>query len=216
MLPIYFCYFPGAGVKTLINCLHLCPDVIFNEPVHHIDAKFQRILDTVPDPAHTDWWCTYEIHNLIKGCDGTDLDPSCTYDKKIHDLQGYLPMVAHWSQNLNCYEKLIGIGGIKIKIKPSTKWVDTAIKIKWPRSEQTPHPCLDLDQLVRWEQNVQKIKFDLTIEDFDPLNEDRFDQHLSTVLDYLGCNADMNLIDEYLKKYRNYHWSKIKQLNLVY
>ena len=215
MKPIYFSYLPGAGGKSLINCLHLCSDVIFNEPVENFDTKFQRILNTVPDLSHNDLWFVYEIHNLIKGCDGPTLDFSYTYNKKFNDINGYLPLVTHFSRNVACYEKLIG-DGIKIKIKPSIKWIDTAIRIKWQRSQNVPQPSIDLDQLTCWEQDVQKIKFDLTIEDFDPLQENRFDQHLTEILNYLGLKANVNSNIEYLKKYRNYHWSKIKQLNLTY
>jgi hypothetical protein len=215
MQPIYFSYFPGAGGRCLINCLHLCSGVIFNKPVENVNEKLHTVLGTVPDISHNDWWCTYEIVNLIRGCDLPNPDSSYTYDKTINDLEGYLPLVTHYSRHLACYEKMVGTG-TRVKINPDLKFIDTAIKIKWPRSQQVPQPCLDLQQLEEWQQDVENIEFDLIIDDYNPLEKDRFDQQLTTILNYLDLKANQHEIDEYLKKYRNYHWSKIKELNIDY
>lgn len=214
MRPLYFSYFPGTGGRCLINCLHLCSGVIFNRPVETDDEKFRTVLGTVPDISHSDWWCDYEIGNLIKGCDLPDPDPSYSYDKAIMDLEGYLPLVTHHSRHLACYEKQIGVG-TRVRINPDIKFIDTAIKIKWPKSQQVPQPCLDLQQLAEWEQDVDNVKFDLVINNYNPLEKDRFDQQLETLLTYLDLTANHN-IEEYLTKYRNYHWAKIKELNIDY
>jgi hypothetical protein len=214
MVPVYFSYFPGAAGKTLINCLHLSEGVLFNEPfVENYNQRLSRILATVPDIDHTRFWSAFEIHNLIKGCDSYEPGNITDYNHALDQTNEFLPLVTHFNYNLACYEQQLG-KGIRIKLNPDLKFIDTAIRIKWIRTTQALEPCLDLSALAHWTQGLEDFDFDICIENFDPLNQTKFDDDLNSILDYLKLKPNRPAIDQYLKKYRDYHFYKIKQMNL--
>lgn len=219
---------PGAGGKCLINCLHLCDGIIFNSwdiikakdnfDNHQITKDeynkllLNKILNTVPNINSNRWWCEYEIYNLIPSS-SVDI-PLHSYAEELKNLSGYLPTVGNYFEQIINFEKYLG-RSTRIKFFPTMKFIDTAIRIKWESTPETPSPCLDLDRYHEWICQSNYIDYDIILDNYDPLNPVTFLEALHIVADYLKINLNLPLINQYLSKYREYHFSKIKELNIT-
>jgi hypothetical protein len=205
MKPVYFSYVPGAGGKSLINCLRTSNDVYFNE-MYRVD----RLLATVPPLNHTEFWSTYEIHNpKFCNCDGpdpTDDNWGSLLDQPMLDqlntIDQYVPFVTHCGYNIDCYRKFISAGPV-IKIVPEREFVNLAISLKWNKVNGEKQ-SLCLDEFKKWEDSMVNQHVDLVLHDFNPL-KDTFFEHLEQVAALLNIQVEMSGVELYLNKYRNYH-----------
>jgi len=179
--------------------------VYFNEPLP------QKILDSVPPHDHINPWWTYEIHNPpICKCDGPD--PSSESFGRTRDwglfeylntVDKYVPFVAHYGFNIECYTQTIGNGPI-IKIIPDLEFINLAIGLKWDLLSNGQPASLCLNEYKKWEDSLASYSADLVIDQFNPLS-DSFFTHLAQVTDLLNISINNDITKLYIEKYRNYH-----------
>lgn len=200
--PVFVVFFPGAGGKVLINCLHLSCGVLFND-LEWKGARIDRILATIPNTASHLSWFDHEIHNAVKGCDQVATQPrAMCLPAELQHQSGKLPLVAHWKSNLECYQQQLGAGTV-IKLTPDLDWLDLALRLKWQQFV-IGEPGFNSDVYELWQQDTKGIKCDLNLIDYNPL-ADNFLDDMAKVFDLLRVTPDLESISRYLDRYREYH-----------
>lgn len=227
MIPIYFSYFPGAGVKSLITALSLCDGVFYSDkPSMFVQMKYirgnrtkdfmrshllSRSLDTIPATNDRHNWSSYENHNIFKG--GDSEPPVAPTETKLLSLvnryKWFLPVVTHTSSNHDAYRTFFK-NGISIKVKPDFNFIDLAIRLKWQPTNQCIIPSFSTAMFSQWEEDVSNIKFDYTIENFNPLDES-FYTELEKLALFLDIDVDYTDIKPYIDKYRSFHHTDIAE-----
>lgn len=211
MTPVYITYLPGSGGKFLANCLYLCDEVIFNEyniaKENNTQLILDRVLKTVPPLEDRHNWINYEVYNMYEN--PGDVLPA-EQQRFLQEYQGYLPVVANYSETMSEYITQLGKGSI-IQIFPENDFIDLAIALKWSPLDNDSLPSMCINQYQDWQKEMQPFNCDIQIYDFNPLNDSIYDslQQVFTQLNITGIRWDD--IHLYIQKYRKFH-SKGKQL----
>ena len=200
--PIFFVYFPGAGGKALINCLHLCDGVVLNDLSWRGD-RLQRVLATVPERKDHASWFDHEIHNAVKGCDAVTSDPKSTpVPDCLRHVDGFLPLVAHWSHNLHCYQEQLGKGHV-IKLMPNLDWLDLALRLKWHEFTED-EPGFNSRAWQLWLDDTNNVRADYTIYDYNPLSSN-FERIVQEILCRFNLQSNSEAIKCYIDRYLYFH-----------
>ena len=208
-------YFGGSGGKFITNCLCYSGQVAFpnfdvvNEFVkdNNISIINQHLLKTIPSRKNSKQWLTLEqgCHQLF-GSGITNIK----YNNKsmpdvFHDLDCFsnfwLPIQSHEKKVFdNICDYFSGHKIFKVLLQARPAFIDHAIKLKWPEK----HHCLDLDQLNKFNHEIQTMDFDYTISDWDPRD---VAQHykIKKLADAIGITYDPTPAQEYINTYINFH-----------
>ena len=161
-------YFGGAGGKFITNCLAFSGQVAF--PNFTVASEFaknkdiglieQHMMATIPTRENSKQWL-----NLEQGChqlfgtgivnikDNTNTMPNTFYNLDQFDNM-WLPIQTHCKSvfdNVCNYFSNHTVYKVLLQSRPT--FIDHAIRLKWPEQ----HHCLDLSQLDKFNQEIEKI-----------------------------------------------------------
>ena len=217
--PILFAYFPGAGGKCLINCMYLSQGVVFGElDNQNYSYRYKRILQTVPEPGSSDIWQDVEIDNPIQGFDyyvpynnsgkirvphynlKSDLD-------KLSKLRGVVPIVAHGPKNVRLYKKIFPDATV-IQLLSDTSFIDLAIGLKFPATPDSPTPGFDDVAYQEWLDEMEKVKCDFHIHDYNPLDNEYMTECFNFMINQFELRLEefnWDMVKTYYTRYVNFH-----------
>jgi hypothetical protein len=212
---LLFHYIGGAGGKFIANCLSFSKKVAFsNYGIAHSflnnkDLNFleTHLLNTIPDKDRSREWLQFEqgCHQLFGSSINKIRQNIPVNQDKLNDVSllgdQWLPLMAHTMAEFNNLKQFFAHDIVfTVLVDGTTEFIDLAIRLKW----QSEHHCLDLDIFNKFKNECQSIKFDYRFDDWNPLDISKHAQ-ISQLADQIGCNFDLNLADNYIKKYINFH-----------
>jgi len=212
---LLFHYVGGAGGKFIANCLSFSKNVVFSD--YNIAQSFldnndfnfleEQLLNTIPEKQNSRQWLTIE-----KGCRqlfGNSItqirEGNSTNNLKLNDLSIFdgmwLPLMTHnIFQFNNCKKFFSNDTVVTVLVDGTPEFIDLAIRLKWKNETH----CLDLDAFNKFKNDVQSMNFDFTVNNWDPLDIKNHTQ-ITQLATEIGCNFDLILANNYIKKYINFH-----------
>jgi len=216
---LIFHYTGGGGGKFIANCLSFSGKVaITNYDIaesflnnNNFNFLEKKLLNTVPEKINSRQW-----HQHEHGCRqlfGDDIDKirlsnsdnSVNASIKLNNLSAlgdqWLPIMSHTVTGINNIKQFFANDTVFTVLVDGTKeFIDLAIRLKWPEE----HHCLDLDIFNKFKNGHQTFDFDYRFDDWNPLDMSKHVQ-ISQLADQLGCSFDLNLANNYIKKYVDFH-----------
>jgi hypothetical protein len=212
---LLFHYTGGGGGKFIANCLSFSGKVAIAD--YDLAESFsnnknlsfleKHLLDTIPEKNNSRQW-----HQRERGCRqlfGNDIDKlrlsNSDNSVKLKNMSAlgdqWLPIMSHTMTSVNNLKKFFANDTVFTVLVDGTKeFIDLAIRLKWPEE----HHCLDLDIFNKFKNGHQTIDFDYRFDDWNPLDISKHVQ-ISQLAEQLGCNFDLNLASNYIKKYVDFH-----------
>lgn len=212
---LLFHYVGGAGGKFIANCLSLSKKVAFSNYgvaqsfLNNDDLNFleTHLLNTIPDKEHSREWLLLE-----QGCYqlfGNGID-EIRWNKPVNQFElndvsslgdQWLPLMTHTMTEVNNLKQFFANDNVfTVLVNGTPEFIDLAIRLKW----KDKHHCLDLDIFNKFQNECQLVEFDYRFDGWNPLDTSKHAQ-ISQLADYIGCNFDLHLADNYIKKYIRFH-----------
>ena len=211
-------YYPGSGCKFITNCLSYSHKVAFQnfEIAKNIlkdkELLEQSLLATIPPKEKSREWLNYE-----QGCFqlfGKELNnkrSTSLNDLNLNDLNDlndlnqlgdvWLPLMAHRKDNfIDWLQKVKDNNIFKVLINADPAFIDFAIRLKWPGD----HHCLDLDDYLKWNNEIELSNYDFVINNWNPLIHNNH-SNIVELGKQIGIEFDLALAKNYIEKYINFH-----------